>query len=268
MTFIDEFLLHLADLDRAAATTQTYEGVLRRMDRDLGGLQDSCADEIKAWINGGARSKGTRATYRAAVNSFFTWACNPADPRLDFNPMGLVPTVKVQRRTRPPAPEPELADILARAARPYRDWFVLASFGGLRCTEIAQLDRGDVTEESMRLLGKGDKERVVPTHPVAWAAVLDLPPGPVARNAIGGRATRQEISWRGNRYLHKSLGYPQITMHAFRRRFGTKVYEASGYDVRLVQELLGHSSPATTALYVAVAAPARARAVRRLGEVA
>jgi integrase/recombinase XerC len=264
---IAEFLLHLTDRDCSEGTITTYGGILRRMDTQTEcGLDAATADEIRDWINMGRRSKATRSLYRTAVASFFAWATDPADPRLDYNPTVLVPTVRVPKRSPRPAPEGMLADILARARRPYRDWFVLASYGGLRCCEIAELDREDITEKAMELHGKGDKYRVVPTHPLVWAAVRDLPPGPVARNRDGGRTTRLHITRRANPHLH-ALGYA-ISMHQLRHRFATAVYEASGFDLRTVQELLGHTSVATTQGYVAVAAQARTRAVLNLRSAA
>jgi integrase/recombinase XerC len=256
------YLLHLSDeRDCSEGTVITYGGILRRMDAEMPfGLATATAEELMHWINAGRRSKATRSLYRTAAASFFTWACDPRDPHLDFDPTLLIPAVRVPHRSARPAAEDVVTDILARADRPYRDWFTLASFGGLRCIEIAALDREDVTETSMRLLGKGDKERTVPTHPLVWRAVADLPPGPVARNRDGGPTTRLHVTRRANRYLHDVLGCT-ISMHQLRHRFATAVYEASGFDLRVTQELLGHASVATTQTYVAVTAPARARAV-------
>ncbi len=67
--------------------------------------------------------------------------------------------------------------------------------------------------------------------------------------------------WR-NDYLHE-LGIPD-TLHAGRHRFGTRVY-AGMPDIRVVQALMGHSDPATTAGYVAYSSVRAVEAVERLG---
>jgi integrase/recombinase XerC len=270
MDRIQMFLEYLVE-DRSCqpGTIETYGTILRHMDRELEyGLAASNADEIRDWINAGGRADSTRATYRAAAASFFVFATDPAAPLLSFNPMPFVPKIHAPRGVPHPAGEDELADILARAGRPYRDWYVLASFGGLRCFEMANLDREHVTPMSMRLLGKGGKFRDVPVHPAVWAVVKDMPVGPVVRDCRGGRATRRGISRRGNRYLQRTLGYTGLHMHLFRHRFASQIYQSSGYDLRLTQELLGHANVTTTQGYVAVAAPARARAVLGLRAVA
>lgn len=274
MDRIELFLRYLVeDRDQPCTegTVETYGTILRHMDRELEyGLAASHADEIKAWIHADGRARSTMSTYRAAAASFFAWATDAADDfaRLDYNPMPLVPKIRAPRAVPHPAGEDELADILARAVQPYRDWYVLASYGGLRCFEIANLDTEHVGPESMQLLGKGGKRREVPVHPAVWAIVKSMPLGPVARDSSGGRATRRGISRRGNRYLQRTLGYGGLHMHLFRHRFASAVYQSSQFDLRLVQDLLGHADPSTTAGYVAVPTPARARAVLGLRAVA
>lgn len=67
---------------------------------------------------------------------------------------------------------------------------------------------------------------------------------------------------RANTYL-RSVGVDD-TFHSLRHRYGTQVYELSGFDLRLTQELLGHASPATTAIYTKVNARAGAGVALRL----
>lgn len=266
MDLIDEYAEHLReDLDRADSTIDLYVGVLRRMNRELpAGLESAHADEIRDWINdGGRRGAAARALYRTITGGFFAWACNPAAQILDFNPTQLIPRVRVPATAPRLARDEQLADILRRAEQPYALWILVAAFGGLRCTELAALDREHITAEYILVHGKGRKQRLVPTHELVWAAVRDLPPGPVVRSAAGGRATRQQISKRIARHMDH-LGYPGVRAHMLRRWFGTRAYDASARDIRAVQDLLGHANVSTTQRYVAVAEPARASAVRGL----
>lgn len=260
--WITEYETHLRHEGAAASTIETYLSLLRRLDRDLPeGLVLACTDELRDAINVDPRKPATRALYRAAVVDFFAWACDPADPRLDFDPTRYLPRQSVPRRAARPAPTEQLADILARAAEPYRLWFLLAAGNGARCCEISALDRQHVTVESLWLHGKGGKERTVPTHPDVWAAVKDLPAGPVARTLDGTRASRKSVMQRGNRHLQHTLGHVGITMHRLRHWHGTHVHDAADGDLAVVQELLGHASPNTTRIYVEVSGRKKTAAV-------
>lgn len=139
---------------------------------------------------------------------------------------------------------------------------MIAAFGGARCVEISNLNREHVTDEEMELLGKGGRTRVVPTHELIWQAVKDLPPGPIAVASDGSRLTRHDVSRLGNRRIGQ-LGHG-ITMHQLRHFFGTEAYEACGHDLLVVQELLGHASPATTQIYVQPSRAGMKRAVAGL----
>lgn len=259
------------------STIETYAGLLRRLDRDLPeGVAYADADELRDAIFTDGRGDATRALYRAACVDFFRWACDGTlhRPYLDFNPSIHLPRQRVPRGVPRPAPSAQLDDIMARAAQPYLTWYLLAAANGLRCCEISALDRQHIDAEDMLLHGKGGKQRVVPTHPDVWAAVRDLPAGPVARTLDGGRASRKSVMQRGNRHLQRTLGQVGITMHRLRHWHGTNVHESSGDDLAAVQELLGHASPNTTRIYVDVHARAKRAAidglvipgVRRSGE--
>lgn len=264
---IGEYLRHVADLGRAAGTLDTYTDILRRMDRQLPcGLVSANQQELHDWIFSGSHGKAHRKLCRTITNGFYEWATDPASERLDFNPAAALPVVSAPRGRPNPVAEQQQIEILARANRPYRDWFLLACYTGARCTEVADLDREDITERRVLLHGKGDKPRQIPTHPLVWALAQELPAGPVAvetrgRHA-GERLTRQQVSHRGNYQLQKVLGLA-VHMHQLRSWFGTRTYEATR-DLLAVQQLLGHASPATTQIYVEVGGEAMERAVAGL----
>lgn len=241
---IDEYERHLIGLGRAAATLDSYLGVLRRIDGDLeAGLTCACTDELQDWIFTDEHGPATRALYRAAVAGFFAWATDPDEPRLDYNPARRIPAVHVQPGRPRPVPARQLAAILTGAARPYYVWFVAASHAGARCVEIAQLDRDDITQEETLLHGKGGRSRLVPTHPLVWQLAQELPAGLVAAGL-----NRKQVSLRGNAHLDR-LDVPAVTMHRLRHTFLTSAYDACK-DIRAVQRLAGHASVSTTQIYV------------------
>jgi integrase/recombinase XerC len=155
----------------------------------------------------------------------------------------------------------ELADTPWIAAR---DTAVLTLlYGcGLRIGEALALDRGVLPlGDTLRVLGKGRKQRDVPVLPAvrdALDAYLRLCPhraggtrAPLFLGARGGRL-RAEIVQAAVRRLRVTLGLPEhATPHALRHSFATHLLGA-GADLRAIQDLLGHASLTTTQRYTAV----------------
>jgi integrase/recombinase XerD len=159
---------------------------------------------------------------------------------------------------------------------------------GLRISELVGLDVDDVDLEggSVRVLGKGSKEREVPLGRFAMEALTayltrSRPSlaGPRSRAAIflnqrGGRLTRQGGTLILARAARAAGITPAISPHVLRHSFATHLLEG-GADVRVVQELLGHASVTTTQIYTLVTndrlreeyftAHPRARRVERRG---
>lgn len=137
---------------------------------------------------------------------------------------------------------------------------------GARISEAIGLDVDDLDPGSgvVRLLGKGNKERLVPVGSFAAAAVESYlvrgRPALVARgvpalflNARGSRLSRQS-AWQVLRDAADRLGLVEhVSPHTLRHSFATHLLEG-GADVRSVQELLGHASVTTTQIYTLVTA--------------
>jgi integrase/recombinase XerD len=148
-----------------------------------------------------------------------------------------------------------------------RDRAVLETLygAGLRVTELVGLDVDDldVEEGSVRVLGKGSKERDVPLGRYARAALAAyLTQGRPAlassrsRSALflnrrGGRLTRQGCAGILSVHVKRAGIAKRVTPHTLRHSFATHLLEG-GADVRVVQELLGHASVATTQVYTLV----------------
>jgi integrase/recombinase XerD len=115
----------------------------------------------------------------------------------------------------------------------------------------------------VRVVGKGDKERLVPLGVYARSAVeAYLVRERPARVARGPGTPALLVGWRGRRLARQAafelvrkagevIGQPQVTPHTLRHSFATHLLQG-GADVRVVQELLGHASVATTQLYTKV----------------
>lgn len=252
-TLVDQYLEWLRRCNRSQRTIGARREILGRLDADLPhGLVAATSDELSAWIYRSDWKPSTQVTYYGAVKSFFVWATNPYDAKLDFNPSGLLPRPNVPAGLPRPVTDRQLRQILTEASDPYRLWAILAAYAGLRCCEIAQLDRGDITEASIHIRkGKGGKPGVVPTNPLVWAAVKDLPDGPLAYTPDGYLADAKWISIRSALHFNRQLGMRGVALHRLRHWYGTNSYKATK-DIRVTQRLMRHSSPTTTAVYTLI----------------
>lgn len=226
-------------------------------------LLEATPDEIDAWQSTlGLLAVQTRASYVSHVRNFYSWAVEYG--HLAASPATVLASPRVPRRLPRPIPEARMAAAMAQAPQPIRLWFELAAYGSARAGEIAALERPDIladeAEPMIVLHGKGGKERMVPLAPRLAVALADpaLPcQGRLFRRPSGQPVTPKDVSRQANDWLH-GHGYPE-TIHQFRHRFGTQALRA-GANLREVQELMGHESPATTAIYTLVnpmdAAPA------------
>ena len=132
---------------------------------------------------------------------------------------------------------------------------------GLRIGEALGLRRWDAPlGESLRILGKGNKERIVPVLPVVAEAVaryIDACPRPLPGDGplfvgVRGGPLQPAVVQKRVRELRRVLGLPETaTPHALRHSFATHLL-AGGGDLRTIQELLGHASLSTTQRYTAV----------------
>lgn len=251
---IEEYEKHLHHLRRSPTTIEGYIGILRRMDAQMpAGLASATTDELEAWIFTPGRGDTTLAHYVTVVTGWGRWATNRESPWLDYDATAELPDIapSTEKPVRP-VTEDEFADILARAQEPYRDLYLLAGYAGMRSIEIAGIDREHLTETEIRIFGKGRKWRQVATHPRLWERFGGRPPGPLATDRQGRPLSRaQVVSW-GNNHVKRALGYRDLSMHCFRKRFATALYEKCGRDPVIVQEALGHTSLAHTQRYLGV----------------
>ena len=133
---------------------------------------------------------------------------------------------------------------------------------GLRISEAISLNIGDINEksETLRIKGKGNKERIVPLLPIIWQNIAEyLQKCPYKQNIgeplfLGSRGERitARVVQRQVEKIRLYLGLPDtFTPHALRHSFATQLL-ADGADLRSIQELLGHASLMTTQRYTDV----------------
>lgn len=190
--------------------------------------------------------------------------------QISSDPTAAVIRPKLPRSLPKPLSVDDVARVLAhpdRSAKGLRDRAVLETLygAGLRISELVGLDvdDADLEEGSVRVLGKGGKERDVPIGRYARDAISAYltrvrPQIATARsrsalflNLRGGRLTRQGCTGIVQQHAAGAGIRTKVSPHTFRHSFATHLLEG-GADVRVVQELLGHASVATTQVYTLV----------------
>lgn len=266
---------HLAELEqrrRSAGTIYARRRAIARMTAaiDVPLLQATPAD-LTEWLDELDVIDNTVVHYASHARCFYRWA--ERKRLIRCNPMDEVIVPVLVRGVPRPIGEQDLMTALAAAPQPVRIWLVLGAWCGLRCKEIALLRREcvlDAADPPVLIITpdatKGLRGRIIPlcSFCVAELHAARLPrAGYLHRRADGrpGPNRPAVISHVANRHL-ADCGIT-ATMHQLRHRFGTMAYRASK-DLRLVQELMGHADPATTALYAAYARDDAARAVEAL----
>ena len=260
------------DLDR-------YVGFLRHRDVvDLGAVDEVTVRSFVASLS--ASTHGPEAApYRAssvartlsAVRSFHRFLVR--EGVTDHDPAARVAPPRLPRSLPRPLPVDDVRRLLEAPDEStpagLRDRAILELLygSGLRISELTGMDVDDLDLEqgSLRVLGKGGKEREVPLGSFGRDAVgayltrgrpalaTAASRGALFLNARGGRLSRQSCARLLGRYVRLAGIDRRVTLHTLRHSFATHLLEG-GADVRVVQELLGHASVATTQIYTLVTA--------------
>ena len=233
---------------------------LRRCERAVGPLEHAAGLSVEAWWDSLPVGHGSKAAYAAHLSSFYRWTVREGhradDPTLRF----VRP--RLRRGLPRPVPHRHIEWAVSLAPHPVRAWLLLAAFAGLRACEVASLHASDIEADVLIVRdGKGGKQRIVPVHPFVRNELEQLPTSGWLFPGRSGPVGANTVSQRAGRYL-RSVGVPE-SFHQFRHSFATAVYRES-LDLRLTQELLGHASPTTTALYAAWEPSKAAAVVARL----
>jgi len=252
-------LRHIHLMGHTEGSVYSRARALHRMAIYLAGsLIEATAAELLTWRTSLAVTDETVVHYVSHAREFYSW-CIHEGFRTD-NPAEGIPVPKMPRRLPRPISDEELAYAVAAADGRIRPWLILAAWCGLRAKEIALLRWEcvlDTAAPPVLLVAadatKGRKERAIPLHEFA-ASELAAVRGRRVGYVFGRHDDRpgpnqpHQVSHLANEHLHACGS--AATLHQLRHWFGTNTYRAKR-DLRVVQELLGHVSPATTAGYAA-----------------
>jgi site-specific recombinase XerC len=264
-SLIDRYVLAMERRALSPATIYKTRRSLLLVDNELG-IRAVTGERLETWLDGRGLTPRTRYWWLSMLTCFYSWGVQQG--ALEVNPCAQIVRPRLRRNLPRPVSEADLDVALALAGPQMRAWLTLAGFAGLRVSEIARLERHHIHDETdppmLRVLGKGGHERLIPMHPRVWETLRThgLPRrGRVFTSPNGCGYSPARVSRRIAEYL-TDVGL-ELTAHQFRHRFATRCYQRSK-DLRAVQELLGHASPTTTAIYTAWSPAVAADAVMGL----
>jgi integrase/recombinase XerD len=282
-TAVDDYLTYLrVERGLSPATIRAYRadladfGAARGVARGWAASQDPAITYLAARTRRGARgdpglAPSSLRRRAAAIKGFYRFAYGEGVIGVDVAAHLDLP--RPQRLLPETLTEAEVVRLLEAApgdtTHSLRDRALLELLyaAGLRISEAIGLDREDLSTDGafVRVIGKGDKERLVPVGDIAldwiarWLAgpraallamghVAPAKGGPLFLGDRGRRLARQQ-AWAAVKRAAAAAGLAErVSPHTLRHSFATHLLEG-GADLRVVQELLGHASISTTQLY-------------------
>jgi integrase/recombinase XerC len=236
-------------------------------DRDVASISADDLREFLIHLRAGPEDYAPRSVARklSSAKSLFKYLLRHGI--ISSNPMALVRTPKLPKRMPHYLEEHEVAALLAAPKGSdvfaKRDRAILETLysTGLRASEIVSLNVESINlrEGTAVVMGKGSKERMVFFGKYAIEAINDYLPsrssltsqyreGPLFINKLGTRLTTRSLQRVIEKYIMETGLSSKTTPHTLRHTFATHMLN-KGADIRLIQELLGHSSIATTQIY-------------------
>lgn len=259
---INDFLVYLGSEKGLSPRTLEAYG------RDLKGLQTFLHDKtptssmiVEYFEQLKNRGIASSSICRALVAIKVFYRFLKREKRIEMNPTAYLESPKMWQLIPEVMTEAEVTQFLSA---PSKDDFVgardramlhLMYASGLRVSELCGLNIGDVSDDFIRVKGKGGKERIVPVAPVAVQELdhylinfRNEGDGPIFITQRGTRLSRIGV-WERVKYYATKIGLSKsISPHTLRHSFATHLLE-NGADLRIIQELLGHANIATTDRY-------------------
>lgn len=269
---VAKFLTHLRGARGASEhTLRAYRSDLETFASMNAGLEPSAIERVhvRSFIadiqKAGAASRATVLRRVSALRSFVKFLRSSG--ALKGNPLLGVPLPKRQRPLPKFLSESEMAALLSPElgtegwTKRDRALIELIYSSGLRRAEIASLSVGDVDfiEGTVRVFGKGSKERVVPVGKTALGVLREylrdrgMPPAGEAlfTNQGGKRLSADGVAFVFGRWVKRTSVLKKVSPHVLRHSFATHMLN-HGCDIRAVQDMLGHASLQTTQIYTHV----------------
>lgn len=236
-------------------------------DINIGLLKSITLSDLYAFMsfvsNSRSNSAHARARKVASLKSFFNYLTNKAKV-LQSNPTTELETPKIVKRLPKYLNVEESKQLLSSIEGEHgiRDYAILTLFlnCGMRLSELVGINLNNIRNNTLTVIGKGDKERMIPLNDACIAAINNyrrVRPvnGVKDKNALFLSERKQRISKATVQHIVKKyitlagLDPKRYSTHKLRHTAATLMYRYGHVDIRSLQELLGHESIATTEIY-------------------
>ena len=240
---LDEIDISDVDLDFVASVTLTdIYGYMTYLSRDRVLRANSRSPEY-------GLNAASRARKIACIRSFYNYLTNKTH-HLRENPVKDMDSPKLKKTLPKYLTLDESLQLLGSVdgTNQERDYCILTLFlnCGLRISELVGLNRSDIQGETLRVLGKGNKVRILYLNEACQMALKEYL---AVRRPIAGRdADALFLSTRNERISRSSVHASEYSSHKLRHTAATLMLQ-NGVDVRAVQEVLGHDHLNTTEIY-------------------
>ncbi len=237
--------------------------VLRQWDVEPRKVEPEMIERYVGWLYERGREKSSQARALCGIRSFFNYLL--LNDRLEKSPVEFIGSPKFGRQLPDVLSTAEIDRIIAAVdtttAKGLRDAAMLETLYscGLRVSELISLRMSDLFfgEGYIRVIGKGDKQRLVPVSTAARDRIqlylerrrpLRANEETVFLNNRGRKLTRVMVFTVVKQAADRAGIDKQVSPHTFRHSFATHLLEG-GASIRQVQEMLGHESILTTEIY-------------------
>ncbi|MBQ2729150.1 MAG: tyrosine recombinase XerC [Clostridia bacterium] len=245
---------------------------------DLAFFEKITEDDIYGFITFalGDRGNGTAARARklSALRSFYKYM-SVKRKYFDNNPAKNIESPKKKKQLPKHLSVGESIDLLSavkndpESKNKERDFCILTLFlnCGMRVSELCGISLGDLDRElkSLRVVGKGSKERVIYLNSASRSALADYLKIRLATREVGERENAlflsrlgkrisvKTVQWMVKKYLGEAgLEYKHYSTHKLRHTAATLMYQSGDVDIRVLKDILGHEQLNTTQIYTHV----------------
>lgn len=264
MKYKTAFLTYLESIKGASPhTIRNYANDLTKFGDHLSGKAPD-KHQIRSFLASLSEKGAARKTilrHLSTLRSYFKYLLQ--QKLITKNPMDDIARFKASRPIPTPLSYAEVEHLLSlpntEVFLGLRDRAIMELFysSGLRLSELAALTKPCINQETLKVLGKGNKERIIPLTKTAkswlqtYMAHPDHKSEHIFLNHRGQALTPRSIDRLFNKYLKLSGLSSHVTPHVLRHTIATHWLE-NGMDLKTIQTLLGHSSLSTTTIYTQV----------------
>ncbi len=239
-------------------------------------VKTSTITEYLSWtMDARYNNEATRSRKLSSIKAFYKYYCNKMH-RLDKNPAADIEAPKKKKALPKHLSVDESVALLeavggdADSANRKRDFCIITLFlnCGMRLSELCGINISDIDREyrSMRVTGKGNKERIIYLNEACRDAIRDYLPVRLSQiekgaseqkalfiSRIGKRISNKTVQWIVKKYLGEAgLENRGYSTHKLRHTAATLMYQSGDVDIRVLKDILGHEQLTTTQIYTHV----------------